>query len=307
MDQSERDEYLVKPHLAHMRHLPELEQLQSQISEVLEGISLDGPGDFVFATKVCCYTIADVVADVNRAILASLKIGSYSAAESLSRTSLENSMNLIFFNNDRTSNRPKSILLNYFARAKKGAQSWYRHAAKTEDVECMERAKDFEESLDVFRALFGDLEAGGVKGWPDAAARFRDAGYEHFYHVLFVPASDSVHSFSNDIHNRFLVEKSPITLAQKHARLVELEAEKISFAFYLTTHAILFFCAAASHIAERAEDKAAAAKFEAIGETIQIMIAEHERVTTDCIERLAPGMNQLRERQQMAKDASGDL
>ncbi len=64
---------------------------------------------------------------------------------------------------------PKSILLNYFARAKKGAQNWHRHALETNNAESIERSRDFDESLDVFRTLFGDLETKGVKGWPDAA------------------------------------------------------------------------------------------------------------------------------------------
>ncbi|NMZ33981.1 DUF5677 domain-containing protein [Pseudomonas proteolytica] len=301
MEQFDRREHLLKPHLAHMRHLHRLEQLQRQIESVLHSVSLNGPGDFVFATKVCCYTTAEIIEDVNHAILQSLKIGSYSAAESLSRTSLENAINLIFYKNDRTSNRPKSILLNYFERARKGARNWLRHALQSSDAESIERSTEFDESLDVFRALFGDLDTKGVKGWPDAAARFRDAGYEHFYHVLFTPASDSIHSFSNDIFNRFLVEKSPLSDAEKAERLEEQKAEKISFAFYLATHSVMFYCVAASHIAVRAEDKTASDRLVTIGEEIQAMLAEHEAVTKDCIDRLAPGMNQLREKQKTAK------
>lgn len=97
MEQFDRREHLLKPHFAHMRHLHRLEQLQREIDSVLHSVTLDGLGDFVFATKVCCYTTAEIIEDVNRAILQYLKIGSYSAAESLSRTSLENSINLIFY------------------------------------------------------------------------------------------------------------------------------------------------------------------------------------------------------------------
>ncbi|TWD43616.1 DUF5677 domain-containing protein [Pseudomonas sp. SJZ131] len=301
MEQFDRREHLLKPHLAHMRHLHRLEQLQREIESVLHSVSLNGPGDFVFATKICCYTTAEIIEDVNHAILQCLKIGSYSAAESLSRTSLENAINLIFYKNDRTSNRPKSILLNYFERAKKGARNWLRYALQSSDAESIERSREFDESLDVFRALFGDLDTKGVKGWPDAAARFRDAGYEHFYHVLFTPASDSIHSFSNDIFNHFVVEKSPLSDAEKAECFEEQKAEKISFAFYLATHSVMFYCVAASHIAERAEDKTASDRFVAIGYEIQSMLAEHEAVTKNCIDRLAPGMSQLRDKQQTAK------
>ncbi len=74
--------------------------------------------------------------------------------------------------------------------------------------------------------------------------------------MLFTPASDSIHSFSNDILNRFLIEKSPLNDAEKAEHFEEQRAEKISFAFYLATHSVMFYCVAASHIAERAEDQA---------------------------------------------------
>lgn len=118
----------TKSHLEHERHLLALEQLQSEVDAVLNGICLGKDGAFKFVSKVCCYTTAGIVSDLNSAILQSLKIGSYSAAEALSRTSLENSINLILFGEDLTSGRPKSMLVHYFAKAKSRAKSWLRYA-----------------------------------------------------------------------------------------------------------------------------------------------------------------------------------
>lgn len=297
MDSYDRQEHFTKPHLEHKRHLPALEQLQDQIEEVLHSISLDEAGAFKFVSKVCCCTIADIISDLNLAMLQSLRIGSYSAAEALSRSSLENSINLILFSQDPTSSRPKSILLNYLKTSRVRARKWHRYAKESNNVESIARSSDFEQSLDVMTNLFGDLDPKTVKGWPDAYSRFRDAGYEHFYHILFAPASDSIHGFSNDIFNRFLGEKLPVSEEERSEYFEGQLAEKISFAYYLATHSILFFCAAASHIAARAEDEEASEKFHIIGKALEMMIMEHETLTKICLERLAPTKQCLKEKQ----------
>lgn len=296
MNNYNRRELFTKPHLEHKRHLPTLEQLQDQIDEVLHSISLDGAGAFKFVSKVCCYTTADIISDLNLAILQSLKISSYSAVEALSRSSLENSINLIIFSKDPTSGKPKSILLNHLNTSKDRARKWHRYAKESNNAESIERSRDFEESLDIIGGLFGDLDPKTVKGWPDARSRFRDAGYEHFYHILFAPASDSIHGFSNDIFNRVLGESLPLS-AEARAEYFEGQiAEKISFAYYLATNSILFFCAAASQIAERAENEEASEKLHIIGKALEIMLIEHETLTKTCLDRLILDRQRIREK-----------
>ncbi|NUT81834.1 DUF5677 domain-containing protein [Pseudomonas brassicacearum] len=296
MNNYNRKEHFTKPHLEHKRHLPELEKLQYQIDEVLHSINLDKAGDFKFVSKVCCYTTADIIADLNIAILQSLKIGSYSAAEALSRSSLENSINLILFSQDPTSSRPKSILLNYLKTSKIRAHKWHRYARESNHIESIKRSSDFEQSLDIMKGLFGDLDSKDVKGWPDAYSRFRDAGFEHFYHILFAPASDSIHGFSNDIFNRFLGEKLPVSEEERKEYFEGQLAEKISFAYYLATHAVLFFCVAASYIADRAESEDASEKFQIIAKALEVMIVEHETLTKACLDMLAPAKESLKEK-----------
>lgn len=296
MDSYSHREYFTKPHLEHKRHLPALVQMQNKIDEVLHSVSLDEAGAFKFVSKVCCYTTAGIISDLNRAILQSLKIGSYSAVEALSRTSLENSINLMLFSKDQTSSRPKSILLNFFKTSKIRAKKWHRYARENNNVESIERSSDFDQSLDFLISLFGDLDPKTVKGWPDVYSRFKDAGYEHFYHTLFAPASDSTHSFSNDIFNRFLGERLAGSEEEKREYLEGQLAEKVSFAYYLATNSILFHCAAASHIAERAKDEDASDKFHIIGKALEAIIVEHEALTKNCLDRLAPVKTCLKEK-----------
>ncbi|HHK5433929.1 TPA: DUF5677 domain-containing protein [Pseudomonas aeruginosa] len=288
MDHYNRRKHFTEPHLEHKRHLPALEQLQHKIDGALYSISLDGKGAFKFASKVCCYTTAGVISDLNRAILNSLKIDCYSAAEALSRTSLENSINLMLFGKDLTSDRPKSMLLNYFGTSKKRARSWRRHAEESKNTESIKRSREFDQSLDFMRGLFGDLDESKVKVWPSAYDRFKAAGYEHFYHILFAPASDSTHGFSNDIFNRFLGEMLPMSEKEREEYFESQQAEKISFAYYLATNSILFHCAAASHIAGRAEHEEALDELHIIGKVLETMLVEHETLTKNCLDRLPP-------------------
>lgn len=288
MDSYNRRKHFTEPHLEHKRHLPTLEQLQHRIDDTLHGISLDEKGAFKFASKVCCYTTSGIISDLNRAILQSLKIDCYSAVEALSRTSLENSINLMIFSIDTTSDRPKSMLLNFFGTSKKRARSWLLYAEKSKNIESIKRSREFDQSLDSMRGLFGDLDDKKVKGWPNAYERFKDAGYEHFYHILFAPASDSTHGFSNDIFNRFLGEMLPMSEKERDEYFEGQQAEKISFAYYLATNSILFHCAAASHIAGRAEHDEALDKFHIIGKILEDMLVEHETLTKSCLDRLPP-------------------
>ncbi len=278
-------EHFTQPHLEHKRHLPALEKQQRQIDEILHSVSLDDNGEFVFATKICCYTVASIISDLNRGILQCLKIESYSGAETLSRTSLENSINLIIFSKNKTSAKPKSIIVHYLKTSKIRAQKWLRYARENNDTESIKRSSEFSQWLDSLRGLFGDLETKEVKGWPDAYSRFKEAGYEHFYHILFAPASDSTHGFSNDIFNRFFGELLPVNETERQQLFDGQLAEKISFAYYLATFSILFYCAAASHIAERAENEEASKKIDTIAKCLQAMITEHETLTKACLEK----------------------
>ena len=274
--------------------MPELKALQYKIDKVLRSISLENAGDFKFATKICCFTISDVIADLNIAILESLRIGSYSAVEALSRSSLENSINLIIFSRDLTSSRPRSIILNYLNTSMSRAGKWHRYAMESNNVESIDRSREYEKHLGVMKGLFGDLDSKTVKGWPDAYSRFRDAGFEHFYHILFAPASDSIHGFSNDIFNRFLGEKLSVSEEERKDYFDGQLAEKISFAYHLATNSILFFCVAASCISDRAENEEASKKFQIIASALEVMIMEHEALTKACLNIQSPAKETLR-------------
>lgn len=275
MDYCNNPDHYTGQFLGHQRHLPSLEALQREVSSTLSGVDLDHRGDFSTVTKVCLYKVSEVIADLNRAILSSLGIGSYSAVEALSRTSVENSINLVLFADDFTTSRAKSVLLNYLNRSIDKAKKWRAYGKEKGDSQTMVRALELEEWLLDIKSRCADLE-GGTKGWPDAFRRFEDAGYGHFYHVIFAPASDSAHGFSNDIFNDFLGVFSLMEERERASYFERHRAEKISFAYYLATYAILFYCVAASHIAARAEETEAVERFLAISKELEEMLAEHQ-------------------------------
>lgn len=285
-------ELFTNQHLEHQRHLPVLQQLQKQISKALSSVDLDKCGDLKFVSKVCCLTISRVIDDLNRAILQSLEIGSYSAAESLSRTSLENSINLILFSEDKTNSRPKSMLLHYFKTSKSRANKWHRYGKDNDDLLSVSRALEFKNSLAITKGLFDELDENS-EDWPSAYKRFKDAEYESAYHILFMSASDSIHGFSNDIFNNVLGETLPLDEAEKTAYFEGQLAEKISFAYYLATSSILFYCAAASHIAFIADDAEVRDKLQIISKALENMLAEHEALTATFLDSLAQAQKRL--------------
>lgn len=294
MDFVENPDHYTKDFIAHQRHLRELGEFQRKISETLYEVNLDEKGDFKLSTKVCCYKVANVVTDLNNGILQSLKIKSYSAAEALSRTSLENSINLILFSDDKSSARPKSFLLGYLNKTLDNARKWHKYGVNNDHADSAKRGLELEKSFLVLKSMFGDLEQ-GTKGWPDAYSRFEQAGHALFYHVLFSSASDSTHGFGSDVFNQLLGELVPCQDDEKLTYFKRTKAEKISFAYYLATNAVLFYCAAASRIAARAEDLAAFDKFVIIASALESMLSEHEHLAITCLDSLAQARKRLEE------------
>lgn len=74
-------------------------------------------------------------------------------------------------------------------------------------------------------------------------------------------------------------------------------AEKISFAYYLAAHSVLFYCVAAHHIADRAGDEEATDKLLIIVKALESIISEHEVLTTSCFDVLSAAKNRLEDEQ----------
>lgn len=270
----------ARRHEEHKDQLGVLVECQLRIYQVLRTVDLKAAGEYKFVSKVACYVMAENIDQINHGMLRSLEINCYSAVESLARVSIENSINLMYVTMDKDSRKPRSLIKSYLTSSRKRATHWLNYAKTIGDSKYLERAQVFSDHIDGLSGVFKDIDdSDAYSHWPDARSRFKCVGLEAFYHVLFAPTSDSVHGFSEDIFNNLLVELSDNDLEVKHAILNAQKAEKLSFAYYVTTNAILFFCDAAHRICCRSASEVQSEELERIALKLNNVIAIHEGLT----------------------------
>lgn len=270
----------TQQHNEHANQLDTLQSCQAEIFQAVTAIDLTTEGNLSLLPQIAVYTIVMNIHDLNRGILSCLQIRSYSAAESLARSSLENSINLLCIVNDLTSTRCRSLLKHYLGQTRKRAGHWLTFAQSQDDPKTLERSQGFVNHVAAMTKIFKDFEGKKpVPGWPDARARFKSVDMETLYHVLFAPASDSVHGFSEDIFNRTVTELAYKDEERLDAMHAATDAEKLSFAYYLGANAVGIFGEAIFHLASRMRRPDVEDTLTKIGDRIGAMISEHETVT----------------------------
>lgn len=267
----------AEQHLEHENHLPLLEACYQKATENARKLNVGRDNELPFILKVEVDTLLEIVADLNRSLLLSLKNSLFSSVEALSRVALENTVNLIYICEDDESKRSDALLKSYLLTSQTRAQKWLDFAVLIKDEISESRARVFFEHLKRvknFLPLFKDPK---TKGWPDARARFKAVGLEKLYHILYAPTCNSIHSFSEDIYNQMLVEHSLPEYTE--ALFDSVRAEKSSFAHYLATNAMIFYVEAIVRIANKLNNQLVENNMISIKGQLMELIDEHENVT----------------------------
>mgnify|MGYP006951081376 CR=1 FL=1 len=280
MDFLKTFQQFTQAHIDHKKQLVVLEECQEQTYKALSLLDFNKDGKYTLLPKIALYAIGSNINDLNVGILSCLKASCYSSAEALARCSLENAINLILIVNDVTTNRSRSLLIHYLSQTKKRADHWVTYAKNDSDPKGLERAEAFVEQVAMMKHMFKQLDSSRkVPGWPDARNRFISVGMERLYHILFAPASDSIHGFSEDVFNQTLIELAQDDAVTKNAAHTATRAEKISFAYYLAANSVAIFCEAAGQLASRVNRPDVEEMISVYAEKILGVISEHESVT----------------------------
>ncbi|KVL12822.1 DUF5677 domain-containing protein [Burkholderia cepacia] len=245
-------------HDAHFQNLTALRENLSSLSTLLEtAIQSEFSGITSHLKRVECFALLTAIDELNDSMLDNIEKQRFSAAEAIARITLEHTVNFLYVLDDPTSERALSLLKQHFFGARERAKKWHgylKNANRDDGVKVAEiRLKHLKDSEELVPEL------AKAKPWPDARRRFQALDLEHFYHDLFTPASDSVHTLAEDVFNLFMVTHNP----QEHQDLAyrSMRAEKISFAIYLCASVLSFYAEAVCRLAiamgnEEMEDKA---------------------------------------------------
>ncbi|SDA63383.1 hypothetical protein SAMN03159443_01903 [Pseudomonas sp. NFACC15-1] len=266
-------------HSEHKKHLPTLNSCLENIIKGANELQVGRDNPLPFILKVETETLLHVVTDLNSSLLLSLSNELYSSVEALSRIALENTINLMYINEDTDTKRGKSLLKSYLTSSWDRAEKWLDFAMLTKDENSEQRARAFFDNLKFAKDLLPLFRDPKVKGWSDARARFKAVGLESLYHILYAPTCNSVHSFSEDIYNNMLFEHTPPELQPEIFK--SIEAEKTSFAYYLTTNAVLLYADAVLRLAIKLKNKDVEGSLLDARERLWSLINEHEALTDE--------------------------
>jgi hypothetical protein len=273
----------ISDYSSHQEHLSTLTESYSSLVSLSKSIN---PGESnrvkYLIKKVQCDYLMKTLEDINKSIIYGLNNKLYTVCEALSRIAIEYAINMMFILEGENHERSKSLLKHYITKSKEKAKKWLNYSERVNDIKGIKHANSKLNYLNDLARENKDLVGKGVKGWKDARQRFSDVGHEHMYHILFSSASDSVHSASEDIFNLTMTESLPATMRETAHH--GIYAEKVSFAYYLSANALLFFAESLARLAAVMEENEVENEIICIGKELSGIIQSHQDVT-DLYER----------------------
>jgi hypothetical protein len=270
----------IDTHFENRNQLSVMEETYNTLSNICTKLNAGESKHLKFLIKrLHCTYLLYTLSEINKGIIQSLKEDLFTVVECLSRVSIEHSVNLMYILDDEGNERSKSLLKHYLTDSKKKAEKWLFFSEKIDDKESLQCAKDKIHHLNNILKHNPNLVDKDVKGWKNARQRFAELELEHHYHTLFASSSDSIHSLSEDMFNLFWIENLP-EIIRKRAFL-EVQAEKLSFAYYLAANSLLFFAGTLLRVSILINEDEIKEATEVIVEKLKKMVIAHNKLTSD--------------------------
>ncbi|NSX02773.1 hypothetical protein HTY53_03085 [Cupriavidus gilardii] len=189
---------------------------------------------------------------------------------------------MIYILEDKTTSRSRSFLSAYFDNAYVRAKKWNQYAIEKDDKDVIATSSDRMNLVQTMRGWVVGLD--DAEAWPDARRRLRLIGAEHFYHDVFAPASDSVHTLGEDAFNNWFFERTNEECDPKLIRGV-LHAEKGSYAIYMSTNALSFYTEIVRSLVGSAGNEEAHQHATSLIETLNTLLSEFTTLSTATVDK----------------------
>ncbi|WP_431227178.1 DUF5677 domain-containing protein [Burkholderia contaminans] len=252
-------------HDAHLQNLTALRENLSSLNNLLDtAINSEFHGIKSHLKRVECLALLTAIDELNDCMLDNIEKRRFSAAEAIARITLEHTVNFLYVIEDSTTERALSLLKQHIFGARERAKKWHSYLKGANREDGVEVAKIRLHHLNECEEMIPELAK--AKPWPDARRRFQALDLEHFYHDLFTPASDSVHTLAEDIFNLFMVTHA----APEHQDLAyrSMRADKVSFSVYLCSSVLLFYAEAICRLSVAMKNSEMEEKAIELGKTI---------------------------------------
>ncbi|WP_162989479.1 DUF5677 domain-containing protein [Comamonas sp. lk] len=236
------DEEISENYKFHIEHLPEIKKsidfLAKEINSFIDVID-KSPGFTALVQRLQVNHFLCVIHEMNSAIYNSIITGKYTAAESLSRVSLEMSANLLYILGGDKHGRSKGYLKYHLDHKKKNFHKWDNFSNENNNEyisqKIKEKIKQFQDIEDVF---YGLTDA-PFEEWPKSIfEKFEKIGHKEAYRTLYSTASDAVHLLGDDVLNVVLCNFIPQD--EQKGVIKNILNEKISSVIYFLTYCLVF-------------------------------------------------------------------
>lgn len=230
----------TKDYTLHHEQIEKLSEIVDLLSEISNQIDVESSSSISYVIqKVQVKYFLAAISEFNNSIFDAVSKNNLSVAESLSRISIEMSVNLIFILGGDRHARSKGLVKSYLESTKKKAKKWEKYAIKVDCVPGKQAAINLHKTMEFHEAYLKNISDLPFESWPNTSAdKFCIAGYEDAYRTTFASSSDSVHLLGEDIFNITICtfERQNVQAAM----LAGLRAEKESFAIFLLIQSLLF-------------------------------------------------------------------
>jgi len=263
---SVQDVFLIEheeKHAKHYAHLSVLRDIFSSLHQLLHtAIKENFPGTKSALKKIQFFTMLMAIDELNETMIVNLEQKRFSAAEAVARVALEHTVNFLYVIDDTGTQRALSLLNQHFVGARARANKWHGYAQGAGDTEGVKVAKARLQYLNLTEEVVPEVR--NAKPWPNVRNIFQTLEIEHFYHDLFTPASDSVHTLAEDICNLFLAHFS--NADQRDLVIRATISGKMSFAIYLCASVLTFYVDAIHKLAIEMKDDTMRVKAEELAD-----------------------------------------
>lgn len=228
--------------------------------------------------RLQCEYLLHTIKDINNSLIDNFKLDYFSSVEALSRVSIELSVNLIYLLREDHINIEFSYLIGHIENSLKKTSQWLNYAKRNNEIPSIKIANKKIAFLTEFKKILLNTVGKNLPIWPKTTfEKFKETGNERFYRTIFASASNSIHSFSDDIFNI-----TQIMIGDNHNKDELVESyfiEKTSFAMYSLLVSLAFYLECAHELGRTLDQDNICQLLKEIAPELEKLLREHDACT----------------------------
>jgi hypothetical protein len=266
----------------HLNHIPIIKDLLTGISKQIVELNPKKADNLPKETQLIIYKIYKGNIELLESIVSNLLTGSFVTVDILSRVLSEYSINILYILAEDVEFRSKSFLNSFLNHQSKKALAWNKsHVDNSNECDMSKMQAECTRSVLEYWGKVFNIQSN--HNWPDARSRFRKCNLDEEYLTSYKSASDTIHSFSEDVFN-YVTSFISESKEDINFKLNCHENIRKSFSIYLALNSIRLFLFACLEIADLTNEQNEIKSIEKVLRKIEDLVILHNREIPNCEE-----------------------